>query len=96
MKSIRFSRKDRQWFEFVFDTRRMLTENEYDFIEGPMADGGVDTIVGFYANHPNIFAKFLVWVNFMWINGYGRTQYIVKTPEAASHVITGEITEVKL
>ena len=94
MKSIRFTRKNRQWFEFVFNTRRMLTESEYDFIEGPMADGGVDTIVGFYTDHPNFFSKLLVWANFMWIDGYGHTQYIVKTPGAASHVTIGHIMEV--
>ena len=64
------------------------------FIEGPMADGGVDTIVGLYVDHPNVFTKFLVWMNFMWIDGHGHTQYIVKTPEAAALVKTGVITEV--
>lgn len=93
MRSASFPKKNRQWFRFVFDTRRTLVESEYDFIEGPMADGGVDTIVGLYTTHPNIFTKFLVWVNFMWIDGYGHTQYIVKTPEAASYVMTGEIME---
>lgn len=59
-----------------------------------MADGGVDTIVGLYVDHPNVFTKFLVWMNFMWIDGHGHTQYIVKTPEAAALVKTGVITEV--
>ena len=72
----------------------MLKESEYDFIEGPMADGGVDTIVGLYTEHPNIVTKFLVWMNFMWIDGFGHTQYTVKTPEAASNVKPGKIMEV--
>ena len=96
MKSISFTSKNRQWFDFVFAARSTLMESGHDFIEGPMADGGVDTIVGLYVAHPNIFTKFLVWANFMWIDGYGHTQYIAKTPEALSHVKTGVITEVKL
>ena len=40
--------------------RRWYNLSEYAFIEGPMADGGVDTIVGIYVAHPNIFTKFLV------------------------------------
>ena len=93
LKTHTFKRKGKDWFNFVFDTRCKKQENDYDLIEGPMADGAVNSVMGKYNSKPGIFRKFIVWINYMCIEGIGHVQYVAKTEKAVKYITIVEIEE---
>lgn len=83
-ESLKFEKKNAEWLEFVFSTRHLRSETDYCLIEGPMADGAVDTIMGIYNRFPCFITKSIVCINFLRSEGKGHTQYVVKKQDSCN------------
>ena len=96
LRCVLFTRKDFKWFEFVFNMRCYRKEHGYDYIEGPMADGAIDSVMKQYRRRPGAILKFIVWLNYMGVTGLGHIQYVVKTDAAIDCVRILDVEEVRI
>lgn len=90
------TKRDDEFIEFVFQTRKnYLCENiPYDFIEGPMADGNVDSLMTFYKKHQKELAK--RWVKFCYKLPFNlHTQIVIKSQELCDKIKIVEIKNLK-
>ncbi len=88
--------RDDDFIDFVFDTRsHYLNERiPYDYIEGPMADGGVSYLMSFYIKHKTERIKqFVKWCYKLPFNPY--RQIVLKTQRLCDNVVIWRIENLK-